>query len=100
MCALRESNLLNLAGSWEQPGDDGMNIAWAREAWSDMKAFSTGGSYINFLTEDESPERIAAALGKGLARLAEVKAVWDPQNLFRTNRNIAPAARPSSAGER
>ena len=56
---------------------------------------STGGSYINFLTEDESPERIAAALGKGLERLAEVKATWDPQNVFRTNRNIPPAARPS-----
>jgi hypothetical protein len=58
--------VVNLAGSWERPGDDKVNIAWAREAWSDIKPFSTGGSYINFLTEDESPERIAAALGKGL----------------------------------
>jgi len=27
----------------------------------------------------------------GLQRLAEVKAKWDPENFFRTNRNIAPA---------
>lgn len=92
--------VVNLAGSWERPGDDTLNIAWAREAWSDITPFSTGGSYINFLTEDESPERIAAALGKSLDRLGEVKTAWDPQNVFRTNRNIPPAAPTTSAGER
>ncbi|KPL14814.1 MAG: hypothetical protein AMS26_09325, partial [Bacteroides sp. SM23_62] len=52
--------------------------------------YSTGGTYINFLTEDEGPERIEAALGEGIQRLAEVKAKWDPENVFRTNRNIKP----------
>jgi FAD/FMN-containing dehydrogenase len=83
--------VLNVAGSWERAGDDKANIEWAREAWGDMKSFSTGGTYINFLTEDEGPERIEAALGKGLKRLAEVKARWDPENVFRSNRNIKPA---------
>lgn len=83
--------VLNIAGSWEQASDDRANIEWAREAWADMKVFSTGGNYINFLTEDEGPERIKAALGKGLKRLSEVKAKWDPENVFRTNRNITPA---------
>ncbi len=83
--------VLNLAGSWEQPVDDAANIEWARSAWNDLKSFSTGGTYINFLTEDEGAERTAAALGRGLGRLAEVKARWDPDNMFRTNRNIAPA---------
>jgi FAD/FMN-containing dehydrogenase len=83
--------VLNLAGSWDQAADDAANVQWARDAWNDMKAFSTGGTYINFLTEDEGPERTRAALGRGLQRLAEVKAKWDPRNVFRTNRNIAPA---------
>ena len=82
--------VLNLAGSWEQADEDRANIEWAREAWTDMRQFSTGGTYINFLTEDEGPERISTALGKGLQRLAEVKARWDPENVFRTNRNINP----------
>jgi FAD/FMN-containing dehydrogenase len=82
--------VLNLAGSWEQAVEDRANIEWAREAWSDMKSFSTGGTYINFLTEDSGPERTEAALGKALPRLAEIKARWDPQNVFRTNRNIKP----------
>lgn len=83
--------VLNIAAAWENAGDDPANIEWARAAWNEMKSFSTGGTYINFLTEDEGPERIEAALGKGLERLAEVKAKWDPQNVFRTNRNIKPA---------
>jgi hypothetical protein len=83
--------VLNIAGSWEQASDDAANMEWARNAWNDMKTFSTGGTYVNFLTEDEGPERIQAALGKGLARLAKVKAKWDPQNMFRTNRNIKPS---------
>jgi hypothetical protein len=83
--------VLNIAGSWEQARDDRANLEWAREAWNDMKPFSTGGNYINFLTEDEGPERIKAAIGKGLQRLSEVKAKWDPENVFRTNRNIKPA---------
>jgi FAD/FMN-containing dehydrogenase len=83
--------VLNVAGSWEKASEDSANIEWARTAWNDMKSFSTGGNYINFLTEDEGPERIKAALGEGLERLAQVKAKWDPRNVFRTNRNITPA---------
>ncbi|HEX3131489.1 MAG TPA: FAD-binding oxidoreductase [Thermoanaerobaculia bacterium] len=82
--------VLNIAGSWEKVDDDEANIEWARAAWRDMKSFSTGGTYINFLTEEEGFERTEAALGTGLRRLAEVKAKWDPQNMFRTNRNIKP----------
>ena len=83
--------VFNVTGSWEQASDDAANVAWAREAWSDMKSFSTGGTYINFLNADEGSERTEAALGRGLRRLADIKAKWDPQNVFRTNKNIAPA---------
>ena len=82
--------VFNIAGAWDQAADDTANVAWAREAWNDLKAFSTGGTYINFLTQDEGPERIKAALGRNLSRLAEVKSRWDPENMFRTNRNIKP----------
>jgi hypothetical protein len=80
--------VLNITASWERAEEDTGNIQWARDAWNDMKSFSTGGTYVNFLTEDEGPERIKAALGRGLNRLAEVKTKWDPQNTFRINRNI------------
>jgi FAD/FMN-containing dehydrogenase len=55
-----------------------------------MRRFSTGGTYVNFLTEEEGDERVRAAYGKNYDRLVEVKTRWDPGNLFRMNKNIAP----------
>jgi len=83
--------LFNLGSAWERAEDDDVNIGWARDAWNEMKRFSTGGTYINFLTQDETPERVEAALGSSLERLARIKAKWDAENVFRTNRNIKPA---------
>ena len=45
---------------------------------------------MNFLTQEEGDDRIRAAYGNNYARLAEVKRKWDPENLFRVNKNIAP----------
>jgi FAD/FMN-containing dehydrogenase len=84
-------SVVNIAASWERPEDDAANIAWARDAWSDLRRFSTGGTYVNFLTEEEGSDRIRDAYGVNYERLAAVKARWDPTNLFRQNKNIPPA---------
>lgn len=83
--------VLNIAASWENAEDDQVNIDWSRAAWRDMRRFSTGGTYVNFLTEEEGDERVHAAYGKNYDRLVDVKTKWDRENLFRTNKNIAPA---------
>jgi FAD/FMN-containing dehydrogenase len=82
--------VLNISGAWERPDGDAENIEWARAAWRDMRQFSTGGTYINFLTDDEGDDRTRAAYRTNYDRLAEIKATWDPSNLFRTNKNIDP----------
>ena len=82
--------VLNLAGSWEKPEDDEANVEWARAAWRDLKRFSTGGTYVNFLNREEVSDRLDAALGDAVRRLTDVKTAWDPQNLFRANHNIPP----------
>jgi FAD/FMN-containing dehydrogenase len=85
--------VLNITASWEKAENDAANVEWARAAWRDMRRFSTGGTYVNFLTEDEGDERTRAAYGMNHARLAALKNKWDPNNLFRINKNIAPTAR-------
>ena len=82
--------VLNITSSWEHAADDEANLQWARDAWKAMKSFGTGGNYVNFQTADEPADRLAAALGGNLPRLAQVKAKWDPENVFRTNKNIQP----------
>jgi FAD/FMN-containing dehydrogenase len=86
--------VLNITAAWEKESEDPIHVEWARSTWRDMRGFSTGGTYVNFLTEEETGERVAAAYGRNLARLAEIKARWDPENLFRTNKNVAPAVSP------
>ena len=84
--------VLNIAASWDKAEDDKTNIDWARAAWRDMRSFSTGGTYMNFLTEEETDDRIHAAYRKNYERLVEIKTKWDPANLFQLNKNIAPTA--------
>ena len=64
------------------------NKEWVRNAWTALKRFSTGGNYVNFQTEDEPEDRTAESYRGNLDRLREIKARYDPSNLFRVNRNI------------
>lgn len=82
--------VVNIAGAWDAPADDEKTIGWARDAWEDLRRFSTGGTYVNFLTEEERNGRIEDAYGGNYKRLAAIKKKYDPQNLFRINKNIAP----------
>lgn len=90
--------VLNIMAAWEDPAQDAPNIEWARTAWQRMRSFSTGGTYINFLTEEEGEPRIRAAYGGNYDRLVAIKRTWDPSNLFRANKNIVPALRGSAEG--
>jgi FAD/FMN-containing dehydrogenase len=90
----RAEFVFNVQGAWEDPTEDGMHMTWARDFWSAMRPFSSGGTYVNFLTADAEEERVRAAYGQDLYdRLARIKAKFDPDNLFRSNQNIRPAAR-------
>lgn len=73
------------------------NRQWVRSGWEALKPFSTGGNYINFQTEDEGTERAQESYRGNFQRLAEIKAKYDPDNFFRVNRNIDPAATPGSS---
>jgi FAD/FMN-containing dehydrogenase len=91
--------VLNITASWENAEMDKRSIEWARTAWRDMCRFSTGGTYVNFLTEEEGEERIKAAYGENYDRLVALKARWDPGNLFRMNKNIALGSRDTQRHE-
>jgi FAD/FMN-containing dehydrogenase len=82
---------INVHTRWADPADDGPCVAWARELFDAMQPHAMGSVYVNFMPEDER-DRVPAAFGANYARLATLKAKYDPKNLFRMNLNIQPAA--------
>lgn len=64
-----------------------------QDFWTALRPFSEPGGYINFMDADDLG-RITENYSANYARLASVKAQYDPSNLFHINQNIAPAGAP------
>jgi FAD/FMN-containing dehydrogenase len=79
---------------WEG-GNPDPHIKWTREFSDAMKPYSSGLAYVNGLSADDSG-RIREAYGRNYDRLAQIKQRYDPDNLFRSNQNIRPAAAASA----
>lgn len=75
------------AGAWTDPDDDAWAMAEARDWFSKLEPY-TGGYYDNI---DFDGDAAAGNYGPAHARLARIKADYDPHNLFRLNSNVAPA---------
>jgi len=85
--------VMAFAGCWPPPDPRaGEHVAWARQSWEAVRAFSTGGNYLNFQVADDDATRTSAAYGGNYGRLRRAKAAYDPGNLFRVNRNVTPSA--------
>jgi FAD/FMN-containing dehydrogenase len=84
--------IVAIQASWEDPATSDRHIQWARDFHAQVQPYSTGGVYVNFLTEEEGADRIQQAYEPHIfRRLAGVKATYDPTNFFRLNKNVPPA---------
>jgi hypothetical protein len=81
----------DIIGQWTDAAESGDHIAWVRALWDRLEPELLGTVYINHLADDDRPEKVRASYGDNYARLRELKAVYDPMNLFRVNANISPA---------
>ena len=64
-----------------------------------MQPWSASLVYVNALSDDDGG-RVAEAYGINFERLADVKAKYDPGNMFRRNQNVPPARVPGGASPR
>ncbi|WP_037649971.1 FAD-binding oxidoreductase [Streptomyces flavidovirens] len=88
----RAAHNLNINGVW-QPGEPigDQERAWTRDFFTAIEPHRSG-AYVNFLGE-EGADRVRQAYGeRTYTRLRQLKARYDPENVFRFNQNIPPAA--------
>jgi hypothetical protein len=88
---------INWANHWHDAVDDEKNMEIIRASYRSVEPWLGRGVYVNMLNVDEL-DRVEEAYGgpEKYRRLGEVKAAYDPTNLFRINHNIKPLA-PSGA---
>ena len=86
--------MVSMDGNWEDASDDDKVISWIRGAWGEVHEHGTGSLFLNFtgVADEAATVGVESAFGKNLARLAQIKAKYDPENLFRLNNNIVPAS--------
>jgi FAD/FMN-containing dehydrogenase len=83
-------NLL-VAAKWPDSSGDEAHLTWARAAWKTLEPF-TRGFYVNDNNADISERKVLENYGLNYKRLSQLKAKYDPTNLFRLNANIKPHA--------
>ena len=62
---------------------------WVRRSLEAQRPYSVP-TYINYLS-DPNPASVAASYGRSFTKLRTLKRAYDPDNVFRFNRNITPA---------
>lgn len=78
-----------IVGVDPDPANNERMIDWARDYWTALHPHSAGGAYLNMIM-DEGEDRVAASYRDNYQQLARIKALYDPNNLFRVNQNIKP----------
>jgi FAD/FMN-containing dehydrogenase len=82
---------LDIHAQWAPDSPPDQHIAWARAIRRAAQRDSAGGGYVNFIGDDQGSDRVRAAYSGNYARLARIKAAYDPDNFFHVNNNIPPA---------
>jgi FAD/FMN-containing dehydrogenase len=87
--------MVNIAALYQGPEEAETHLPWLRGFVDSMRQ-GDDAAYVNFLA-DEGEARIRSAYpGSTWDRLREIKARYDPTNLFRLNQNIPPAERTAA----
>jgi FAD/FMN-containing dehydrogenase len=90
--SFRDANFAEvIVGVDPDPANNERMIQWAKDYWLALHPYSAGGGYINMMM-DEGTGNVKAAYRDNYARLAQIKATYDPSNLFHVNQNITPGS--------
>jgi len=80
-----------LTSVWTDPATTDENVAWTRATYAAMEPHIVQRRYVNYLSADDANAPGRTVYGPNYERLAELKARYDPNNVFHMNQNIEPA---------
>ena len=80
-----------IVDNWTNPVEADRHLAWGRQTWAALRAFSSGAGYLNRNSDAEEPTGLRRVYGaRKYERLVTLKNTYDPTNVFRLNHNITP----------
>lgn len=83
---------LSADASWTDAAEDDANVGWVRQAMAFVEPDAVEGRYANE-NADAGPAETRLIYGEEkVTRLAALKRIWDPDNVFRLNHNVVPVA--------
>ncbi|UGT45179.1 FAD-binding oxidoreductase [Nocardia yamanashiensis] len=84
---------INISALCVDPSQYAAERQWVRDCWDALRPHArSGAGYINFLADDDQ-QRVRDTYGDKYSRLADLKALWDPHNVFHHNANIRPSGK-------
>jgi len=84
--------LLIIEGQWVDSETTDQNLEWVRRREREVREIGGEYAYPGYVGYEQQDDEDWAKLvyGENYDRLAELKALYDPDNRFRTNINVAP----------
>ncbi len=76
--------------AWRESNQAEASVEWVRSSTEALKPFAGGAMYMNYLTGSEGNAGVRTAYGSNYERLSILKRNYDPDNFFKSNRNIDP----------
>ncbi len=83
------AHAVHIWAHWQDESSDDTCREWTRDLHETLRAFGTGGEYVNNQT-DTDEARVRASFGENYDRIAEVKAEWDPEDRLRSTQHVDP----------
>lgn len=87
----RDAPLIYTASAqWTDAAQDNRNIEWSRRSVDSLRPHHFGGTYVNYAQDEINGDASCIYGAERYRELEVIKGRYDPQNVFRHNKNIQP----------
>lgn len=86
------------SAQWTDAAHDNENMEWSRRSVDSLRPHHFGGTYVNYAQDEVSGDLSYIYGAIRYRQLGIIKGRYDPQNVFRHNKNIRPILNDATTG--